>query len=113
MTALAAMAASTALPPASSTRTPAAAARGWLVATMPWVVMTRERPGMTVIGRMLPAPCELGYARIWPPGPRCILRHRARGEDLRMLLSQDLWGPRAIGLAVDELVTALTRCRPT
>src|SRR5438094_4368331 len=43
--ALAAMAASTALPPRSRICTPAAAARGWLEATTPYREATTERPG--------------------------------------------------------------------
>ena len=44
MTALVAMAASTALPPRSSTCTPARAASGWLAATMPYFVAIFDRP---------------------------------------------------------------------
>src|SRR5262245_45204047 len=44
ITALAAMAASTAWPPCSSTLAPACAASGWLAATMPKVVAIFERP---------------------------------------------------------------------
>src|SRR5689334_16423187 len=43
--ALAAMAASTALPPRSRICTPAAAASGWLDATTPYREATTERPG--------------------------------------------------------------------
>ena len=42
-TAFAAMAASTALPPARSTSSPACVASGWLVATMPFFASTSER----------------------------------------------------------------------
>ena len=44
-TALAAMAASMALPPACSTAKPAWVAIGWLAAIMPRVLITTERPG--------------------------------------------------------------------
>src|SRR3990167_5406414 len=44
-TALAAMAASMALPPACNTARPACVAIGWLAAIMPCVLMTTERPG--------------------------------------------------------------------
>ena len=47
MTALVAMAASTALPPRSSTCTPARAASGWLAATMPYWVAIFDRPTVT------------------------------------------------------------------
>src|ERR1700704_527958 len=46
-TAFAAIAASTALPPCSSTCTPARAASGWLAATMPYFVATFDRPTTT------------------------------------------------------------------
>ena len=46
MAALAAMAASTALPPRSRSSTPARAARGWLAATIPHWVVTTERPAL-------------------------------------------------------------------
>src|SRR6185503_19568391 len=46
ITALVAIAASTALPPRSSIWTPARAASGWLAATMPYFVITIERPTM-------------------------------------------------------------------
>ena len=46
-TAFAAIAASTALPPAASTCAPALDASGWLVATMPSFVAIIERPGTT------------------------------------------------------------------
>src|SRR5437762_1930819 len=48
-TALAAITASTALPPRSSICTPACAASGWLAATMPYFVATRDRPTVTLI----------------------------------------------------------------
>ncbi len=43
--ALAAMAASMALPPWRSTSSPTCTAMGWLVATMPFALITTERPG--------------------------------------------------------------------
>jgi len=43
--ALAAMAASRALPPLLSTSRPTWVAMGWLVEIMPWVDITTERPG--------------------------------------------------------------------
>ncbi len=48
ITALVAIAASTALPPRSSTCTPARAANGWLAATMPYFVAIFERPETSV-----------------------------------------------------------------
>ena len=59
ITALVAMAASTALPPRSRICTPARAASGWLAATMPYFVATFERP-VTTVGRVVD-PC-------WPVG---------------------------------------------
>src|SRR6185503_1899147 len=53
MTALAAIAASTALPPRSSTWTPARAASGWLAATIPYFVATRDRPAITLMRLIL------------------------------------------------------------
>src|SRR5438876_9896826 len=53
-TALAAMTASTALPPRSSICTPARAASGWLAATMPYVVATRDRPTVTLMPSSYP-----------------------------------------------------------
>src|SRR6266849_9874929 len=49
ITALAAIAASMALPPRSSTCTPARAASGWLAATMPYRVAMRDRPTITLM----------------------------------------------------------------
>ena len=49
ITALAAIAASIALPPRSRIWTPACAASGWLAATMPYFVATFDRPA-TIVG---------------------------------------------------------------
>jgi hypothetical protein len=48
ITALAAIAASIALPPRSRICAPALAASGWLAATIPYFVATFERPGTTM-----------------------------------------------------------------
>src|SRR4249919_1012986 len=49
ITALVAIAASTALPPRSRICTPARAANGWLAATMPYFVAIRDRPTTTLM----------------------------------------------------------------
>jgi hypothetical protein len=49
ITALAAIAASTAVPPRSRICTPARAASGWLAATMPYGVAIRDRPQTMLI----------------------------------------------------------------
>src|SRR5438552_980251 len=82
ITAFAAIAASIALPPRSSTCAPALAASGWLAATTPYFVATFERPGITswragmCDDRILSSPdalCPLRRRR----GPR-VVRGRAR-----------------------------------
>src|SRR5438046_10286996 len=62
--ALAAIAASTALPPRSRICTPARAASGWLAATIPYLVAIRDRPAMTLIAGSYQVHEELQDCRI-------------------------------------------------